>query len=74
MKRRHALENHDKNLAAVHVLEQWLSVVTCWGPEWEETGRLVSMCRYQRALDNLEGLVVARIFELSKMNRSQTGA
>lgn len=28
---------------------------------------------YQRALDALEALVVARIFELSKMNMSQTG-
>ncbi|KAF8341085.1 hypothetical protein F5887DRAFT_1062512 [Amanita rubescens] len=31
------------------------------------------MRRYQRALDILEGLVVARIFELSKMNMSETG-
>ena len=31
------------------------------------------MRKYQRSLDNLEGLVVARIFELTKMNRSQTG-
>jgi hypothetical protein len=31
------------------------------------------MCRYQHCIDTLEGLVVARIFELTKMNRSQTG-
>jgi len=75
-KRRHALEKHDKDLAAVHALELRLGIITRWvlgGPEWEEAGRLVSMRKYQRSLDNLEGLVVARIFELTKMNRSQTG-
>ncbi|EGO04754.1 hypothetical protein SERLA73DRAFT_44436 [Serpula lacrymans var. lacrymans S7.3] len=34
---------------------------------------MVAMRKYQRALDHLEGLIVARIFELSKMNHSQTG-
>ena len=29
--------------------------------------------RYQKALDKLEGLVVARLFELTKMNMSRTG-
>ncbi|KAG1903499.1 uncharacterized protein F5891DRAFT_923828, partial [Suillus fuscotomentosus] len=33
---------------------------------------LVANHKLQRALDNLEGLVVARIFELSKMNRAGT--
>ena len=41
--------------------------------EWEEAKKLVTECKYQRALDNLEGLVVAQIFELTKMNWSQTG-
>lgn len=31
------------------------------------------MRKYQRALDVLEGLIVSRMFELTKMNRSQTG-
>jgi hypothetical protein len=76
-KRRHAFEKHDKDLAAVHSLELRLGIIAHWvpgSPEWEEAGRLVSMQKYQRSLDNLEGLVVARIFELTKMNRSQTGA
>jgi hypothetical protein len=75
-KRRHALEKHDKDLATVHALELQLGITMRWvpgSPEWEEAGRLVSMRKYQRSLDNLEGLVVARIFELTKMNRSQTG-
>jgi hypothetical protein len=34
---------------------------------------MVSSRRYQRALDQLQGLVVARMFELSKVNMSGTG-
>lgn len=74
--RRHALEERDKDLKAVQVLEAKLGVQVRWVPEsqeWQEAGRLVAMRKYQRALDSLESLVVARLFELSKMNRSQTG-
>jgi hypothetical protein len=42
-------------------------------PECHEAAKLLHMCKYQRALDVLEGLVVARVFELSKMNHSQSG-
>ncbi|KAI6097730.1 hypothetical protein EV401DRAFT_2062145 [Pisolithus croceorrhizus] len=44
----------------------------CWKPEdaeWQCTERLVANREYQRALDCLEGLVVAWIFKSSKMNR-----
>ena len=36
-------------------------------------GHLVAQRKYQCALDNLESLVVACIFELGKMNRAGTG-
>jgi hypothetical protein len=75
-KRRHALEKHDKDLAIVHALELRLGGMSRWtigSPEFIEAGRLVSMRKYQRCLDELEGLIVACIFELTKMNRSQTG-
>ncbi|KAG1719798.1 hypothetical protein EDD22DRAFT_983278 [Suillus occidentalis] len=42
-------------------------------PEWEDAGCLVAKRKYQRALDALEGLVVACIFELTKLNCSGTG-
>ena len=74
--RRHALENHDKDLKAVQALELRLEIDERWQPqgaEWQNVGRMVAMRKYQRALDVLEGLVVARMFELTKMNRSQTG-
>jgi len=34
---------------------------------------MVAMRKYQWALDRIEGLIVARMFELMKMNMSQTG-
>jgi hypothetical protein len=74
--RRHAIENHDRDLRAVQALELKLEITQRWTPgngEWQEAARLVAMCKYQRALDVLEGLIVARMFELTKMNRSQTG-
>ncbi|KAI0058310.1 hypothetical protein BV25DRAFT_1872035 [Artomyces pyxidatus] len=75
-KRRHALETRDKDLVAVQELEAKLNIAQRWEPgivEWEQTGKMVVMRSYQRALDLLEGLVVARMFELTKMNMSQTG-
>jgi hypothetical protein len=74
--RRHALEHYEKDLRVAQDLETRLSIVKRWepgSPEWQRAGELVSMRRYQRALDHLEGLIVARMFELTKMNMSQTG-
>ncbi|KAJ3794622.1 hypothetical protein GGU11DRAFT_879728 [Lentinula aff. detonsa] len=41
--------------------------------EWKQAAELVSTAKYRKALDRLEGLIVARIFELSKMNLAGTG-
>jgi hypothetical protein len=74
--RRHALEDYERNLKLVQALECKLEVITRWVPEdaeWQRVGRLVANRKYQRAVDRLEGLVVARIFELMKMNRTGTG-
>ena len=75
-KRWHAFKKHEKDLAVVHTLEVQLGITDRWalgGLECEEAAKLVSMHKYQRCLDTLKGLVVARTFELTKMNRSQTG-
>ena len=72
----HTLIKHNKDITAVHALELHLGIITHWvlgGSECEKAGRLVVMCKYQQALDNLKGLVFTCIFELTKMNRSQTG-
>ncbi|KAH7914663.1 hypothetical protein BJ138DRAFT_999608 [Hygrophoropsis aurantiaca] len=74
--RRHAQEIYDNDLKVVQLLEARLELTRRWVPgdaEWEHAATLVANRKYQRALDTLEGLVVARIFELTKMNRSGTG-
>jgi len=75
--RRHALENNMKHLQAAQMLEKKMNTRERWRPgslEWEAAAAKVVMRRYQRCIDILEGLVVARMFELTKMNMSQTGA
>ncbi|KAG1727459.1 uncharacterized protein EDB91DRAFT_1239526 [Suillus paluster] len=62
-------DNYEKDLKIVQELEVKLRVNT----EWKDAGCLVANRKFQWALDSLEGLVVARIFELSKMNRAGTG-
>ena len=74
--RRHALENYEKDLRLVQELENKLGITRRWVPgdaEWKNAEHLVTNRRYQRAVDHLEGLIVARIFELTKMNRAGTG-
>lgn len=74
--RRHARETHDKDLRAVQQMEMEMGIVVRWvsdSLEWKAAAEKVSMRRYQRCLDTLEGLIVARMFELTKMNMSQTG-
>ncbi|KAJ3899548.1 hypothetical protein F5879DRAFT_1012287 [Lentinula edodes] len=72
----HAQENEQKILADVHALESKLDVRVRWtegSVQWEEAGALVTGVKYRRALDKLEGLLVSRIFELSRLNISGTG-
>ncbi|KAG2337267.1 hypothetical protein BDR05DRAFT_978578 [Suillus weaverae] len=74
--KRHALENFEKDLGVVQELERKLGILHCWTPKdanWQNAGRLVANRKYQHSLDQLEGLIVAQIFELTKMNRSSTG-
>ncbi|KAI6020395.1 hypothetical protein BKA83DRAFT_4495156 [Pisolithus microcarpus] len=74
--RRHAQENYDKDLLVVQELERKLNISRHWVPEdkeWQNAGCLVANREYRRVLDNLESLVVARLFELTKMNRAGTG-
>ena len=42
-------------------------------PDWQAATKLVTEREYHRSLDHLEGLVVACLFELSKMNRVGIG-
>ncbi|KAJ3761727.1 hypothetical protein EV360DRAFT_92860 [Lentinula raphanica] len=74
--RRHALESRDDLKAEVQLLELRLGIKDRWvsgSEEWERVKKMVSTAKYQKALDKLEGLVVARLFELTKLNMSRTG-
>ncbi|KAF9036399.1 hypothetical protein BJ165DRAFT_1417245 [Panaeolus papilionaceus] len=71
-------EEDPREMEMIHGLEAKLDIKPedRWIPgdkEWEETQQLVYLRRYRAAVDRLEGLVVARLFELTKMNMSQTG-
>lgn len=73
---RHAIKNHNKDLQVVQALEVQMEITERWtpmSPACHEAAQMLRMHKYQRALDVLEGLVVACVFELGKMNRSQTG-
>jgi hypothetical protein len=75
--RRHAQEVEAKDLLIVQNLEVRMGILDRWSPpndKWKQAVAMVGKRRYQRCLDSLEGLVVARMFELTKMNMSQTGA
>ncbi|KAJ7703823.1 hypothetical protein B0H16DRAFT_1668373 [Mycena metata] len=74
--RQHAQENFNKAWTEVQETEVGMGVKEPWtdtSPEWAEAAHLVSTKRYRLALLKLERLVVQRMFELTKMNLSQTG-
>ena len=73
---RHAREKHEKDLLAVQQMELKMGIAARWVPgslEWKTAAEKVSKHQYQRCLDSLEGLIVARMFELTKVNMLQTG-
>lgn len=60
----------------VHELERKLAIEQTWeegDSNWVHTAELANTQQYRRCLDKLQQLVVSRIFELGKMNRSGTG-
>ena len=57
-------------------LEAKLGLTVSWTPrdsKYQETLRYLRKRELHRALDRLQGLVVQRLFELSKANMSGTG-
>ncbi|KAF8572998.1 hypothetical protein K439DRAFT_1564199, partial [Ramaria rubella] len=57
-------------------LEQKLEIQITWtpdSPEWKEMQKYLQARTYRRTLNILEGLVVVRLFELTKVNQSGTG-
>jgi hypothetical protein len=75
-KRRDTLKIAVKSLGAMQDLELRLRITMWWEPgsdTWVKAAKMVSKRHYQRTLDQLQGLVVARMFELLKVNMSGTG-
>ncbi|KAJ7821992.1 hypothetical protein B0H14DRAFT_3471049 [Mycena olivaceomarginata] len=73
---RHGKEKVDKDLETVQELERQLDIADRWttaSPRWVSTTVAIKKRKYLLALDALELLIVERIFELTKMNQSQTG-
>ncbi|KAJ7693493.1 hypothetical protein B0H14DRAFT_3100746 [Mycena olivaceomarginata] len=57
-------------------LEECLGIVDRWMTEsekWQSTVGEIKKRKYQLALNSVEHLIVQRIFELTKINQSQTG-
>ncbi|KAJ7357924.1 hypothetical protein DFH08DRAFT_953129 [Mycena albidolilacea] len=63
------LERAEELEEALDVVERWMTESTKWGATVEEIKRR----KYAVTLNTLELLIVERIFELTKMNQSQTG-
>ena len=60
-----AAEDYETKLG-IERAAQW----TLQHPEWIRVARLMHLMDFQRVCDRLEGLVVARCFELAKVNQS----
>jgi hypothetical protein len=74
--RRRAQEKMEKEEERVEELEETLDIMERWtteSPKWAATVDGIKKRKYALALDALELLIVERIFELTKMNQSQTG-
>lgn len=74
--RRNALEKRDNLVIHAQDLEKRLEVETRWTPgdeRWNAAAVLVEQSTYRRCVDQLESLIVARMFDLSKMNMARTG-
>jgi len=75
-KRRHLCEQHDIILHEVIEMEVRMGISNRWEPtmpKYQQTMKYMKTCEYHRALDNLQRLVVQRLFELHKLNLLQTG-
>lgn len=69
-------ENEHKLITDVQALEAWLDISRCWkegSEEWDQARTMGKELSYQKALDRLEYLLVARMFEMARLNVSGTG-
>ncbi|KAG1887413.1 uncharacterized protein F5891DRAFT_967298 [Suillus fuscotomentosus] len=75
--RRYSAERLATIQQEVTSMEVKMGIANRWqpsSPEYQATLKYMSNHQYQRALDNLQRLVVQQLFELQRLNISQTGA
>ncbi|KAJ7023549.1 hypothetical protein C8F04DRAFT_1271239 [Mycena alexandri] len=73
---RHAREIRDRDMDAVIELEDRLEIKHQWTtttPEWILAVKALKQKKFMDALNALEVLIVQQIFELTKVNQSETG-
>ncbi|TFY51826.1 hypothetical protein EVJ58_g10360 [Rhodofomes roseus] len=73
--KRHLRERYNAQLADVMQLEETMGITRRWEPTDESylaTAKYIANREYLRALDNLQRLVVQRLFELHKLNLQNT--
>ncbi|KAJ7859473.1 hypothetical protein B0H14DRAFT_3084935 [Mycena olivaceomarginata] len=74
--RRHAIEQRNWDMELVEDLEQKLGVETRWtsdSPQWTATDAALKKHKYLDALDEIEQIILARLFEMTKVHQSGTG-
>jgi hypothetical protein len=75
-KRRHLDQRYNKVLEDVIRMEVKMGISQQWQPsmpEYVETAKYMANRQFHQALNNLQRLVVQCLFELHKLNISQTG-
>ncbi|KAJ7747085.1 hypothetical protein B0H14DRAFT_3097053 [Mycena olivaceomarginata] len=74
--RRHAIDQRNRDMELVEDLEQKLAVETRWtseSPQWNATAAAMKKYKYLDALDEIERIILARLFEMTKVHQSGTG-
>lgn len=74
--RRHAVEQRNRDLELVQDLESKLDISRRWtsdSPEWTLAVKSIKDFKYQEALDQIERIIVERLFEMTKIHQSGTG-
>ncbi|KAF7371676.1 hypothetical protein MVEN_00023800 [Mycena venus] len=72
---KHAEEIRNRDQEAVIDMEEWLQITERWtttSPGWVAAVKQLKEKKFMDALNSLELLIVERIFELTKVNRSGT--
>ncbi|KAG6875654.1 hypothetical protein C0992_002944 [Termitomyces sp. T32_za158] len=74
--RRQLNDRHQTILIELLDYERRMNIHSRWTSrhiEYQKTAAYIANCKYEKALENLQTLVIKQLFELHKLNLSQTG-